>query len=107
MVKYYNLFSLIVSFSIHVIAGSGVERRNAYIEYTDMTSTSLYDMYLDLMRYGQMNETLWSNPEMKLLGGNFTVGGIPYLWIGDGTAVGKIHFDPFDNLLIQVNELNN
>ena len=29
-------------------------------------------------------------------------GGSPFLWLGDGRAVGKMHFDPFDNLLVQV-----
>jgi jumonji domain-containing protein 7 len=27
--------------------------------------------------------------------------GKPYLWLGDGETVGKMHFDPYDNLLIQ------
>jgi len=28
--------------------------------------------------------------------------GKPHLWLGDGKTVGKLHFDPFDNLLVQL-----
>jgi hypothetical protein len=31
-----------------------------------------------------------------------SVVGEPHLWLGDGTTLGKLHFDPFDNLLVQI-----
>ena len=30
------------------------------------------------------------------------LGGRSFLWLGDGRTVGKLHFDPFDNILVQV-----
>lgn len=32
----------------------------------------------------------------------YLANGNAYLWIGDGATIGKLHFDPFENLLIQV-----
>jgi hypothetical protein len=29
-------------------------------------------------------------------------GGKPHLWLGNGRTVGKLHFDPFDNILVQL-----
>ena len=32
--------------------------------------------------------------------------GRPYLWLGDGQSVGKLHFDPYDNILVQLEVSN-
>jgi hypothetical protein len=37
-----------------------------------------------------------------LIGESLLRKGRPYLWIGDGRTVGKMHFDPYDNILVQL-----
>jgi jumonji domain-containing protein 7 len=62
---------------------------NAYIEY------------LDLRPFPELYDDLVSNPLPTWLN-DLVLEGIPYMWLGDGRTVGKLHFDPFDNLLVQI-----
>ncbi len=79
-----------------------------------MTHSNLKGLYDDLLR-PSLGDTrnMYSAPSSnhsangfdvhhRILGGEFALEGIPYLWLGDGNTVGKLHFDPFDNLLLQV-----
>lgn len=65
------------------------QRFHAYVEYLPL------DAYLP----GFLNSLL-SNSTLSLL--SVFNKGKPYLWLGDGQAIGKLHFDPFDNILIML-----
>lgn len=63
---------------------------NAYIEY------------LDLKPYPELFDDLISGDVIPTWLDNLVLESRPYMWLGDGRTVGKLHFDPFDNLLIQI-----
>jgi jumonji domain-containing protein 7 len=65
---------------------------SVYIEYLNLDS-NLPGLLQDLMRY--------SSDKLQNIT-DFFSNGKPYLWFGDGNTVGKLHFDAFDNILIQM-----
>lgn len=64
---------------------------HAYIEYLPVS------VYLP----GFLESLIHLELNLRSFLRNF-IDGKPYLWLGDGNTVGKTHFDPFDNLLIQL-----
>ena len=78
-----------------------------YVEYLDMTrSRGLYELYLTLLKDAQpfpgwMNYFI-GNSSYEARAHHRDADGKPMLWLGDGRTVGKLHFDPFDNVLFQV-----
>ena len=84
---------------------------NVYVEYMPLDSTILLPLYHDLLNAPQQRKSVknvYSNKNNSTKYPGFPSwmdtmrDGIPYLWLGDGFAVGKMHFDPFDNILLQV-----
>ena len=82
---------------------------NAYVEYlpvsrrpNDVLKILLEQLLpgLDDAEQLQQHSTL-SNSLPKWLD-DYLLDGKAHVWIGDGRAVGKLHFDPFDNILVQV-----
>ena len=64
---------------------------HAYIEYLPV-SAYLPGLHESLLHFEIKSKSIFEN----------FVYGKSYLWLGDGNTVGKTHFDPFDNLLIQL-----
>ena len=67
---------------------------SAYVEYLDL-SYHLYELQQKLLeRFDAWNNSLpFPIPLLE---------GKPYMWLGDGRTVGRLHFDPFDNILVQL-----
>lgn len=62
---------------------------NAYVEYLDLTGLpGLLDALI--------------GPALPSWIGDVALEGKAHLWLGDGRTIGKLHFDPFDNLLVQL-----
>ncbi len=61
---------------------------SAYLEYT-----SLADILPNFMN--DIEQPAFSSDLLHLSSTN--------VWLSDGNTLGKLHFDPFDNLLCQVN----
>jgi hypothetical protein len=79
---------------------------NLYIEYLPLNDLEILKMvkqFIDIHSGSDFLSMLSAKfPLLKyLLNGN------AYLWMGDGRAIGKLHFDPFDNILMQVRSSNN
>ena len=70
---------------------------------TECDEVHAYIEYLPLSYYlpGFLESAIPSENYSRSILDNF-INGKPYLWLGDGNTVGKTHFDPFDNLLIQL-----
>lgn len=80
---------------------------NMYVEYMPLHDTKLIEMTMKLLNLIELNESSLSNDILLKLSNLFPfvkylLDGKGYLWLGDGSARGKLHFDPYDNLLIQV-----
>eukprot|EP01041_Mallomonas_annulata_P007663 gene7664-15684_t len=77
--------------------GRPVRRRTtAYLEYMSLRSRlpGLREQSGTWRAFEQWMDSLSLSASLR--------GGEPYLWLGDGNTVGRLHFDPFDNLLLQL-----
>ena len=86
------------------VGNRSVAKLHAYVEYMPLDSIDMSPLYDKLMNVS------WSScsRETRKYPGfpdwvSSLTNGKPYLWLGDGLTTGKMHFDPFDNLLLQVN----
>lgn len=79
----------------------------AYVEYHRLrTSDSAAHRRLleELLRpetSSSTGETMLEGFIEELFARDGVLNGHPYLWLGDGSTLGKRHFDPYDNLLFQ------
>jgi hypothetical protein len=78
---------------------------NLYIEYLPLNDPEILKMAKQFLDLGDDSRDLLSilSERFPLL--QYLLNGNAYLWMGDGRAVGKLHFDPFDNILLQVRSL--
>lgn len=65
----------------------------AYVEYQDIQNN-----FPELQSKLLHSEHLLGNPLLDQI----FLQGKPYLWLGDGDTVGKLHFDQYDNILVQL-----
>lgn len=66
---------------------------NAYVEYLKLTNSFSFLKQAVLADFA---------PFLSLLDSLPFLAGEPHLWLGDGRSVGKLHFDPYDNVLLQL-----
>lgn len=98
---------------------------NVYVEYMQLDTIDLSPLYNDLLNITHQEQqqacssggndehsvdnSCSKNNSKKYPGFPEWVSalkdGSPFLWLGDGRAIGKMHFDPFDNLLLQVRNI--
>ena len=107
--------------SVHTYKEGSPWSTNVYVEYMPLRDSSLVGLFMDMTSIvadksghvhgkGQGREGGGHGSDIaavELLGRHaewvkYLVDGNGYLWLGDGNTVGKVHFDPFDNLLMQV-----
>jgi jumonji domain-containing protein 7 len=69
-----------------------------YLEYTSIKSV-MPEMLQDI-RYGKFCEN--SDEKSDLPFADFFVKSTTNVWLGNGKTLGKLHFDPFDNLMAMV-----
>ncbi|CAM9422558.1 unnamed protein product [Ectocarpus fasciculatus] len=70
----------------------------------NQSATNVYVEYLDMLHDPQLHQLYTDNSDLIIQSHAGAEAGEvkPMLWLGDGRTVGKLHFDPFDNILYQV-----
>ena len=74
----------------------------AYVEYLNAKSIDLKEIVNKAI--GNVTphlRTLIGNPSMDEMNKLHMLNGEPYLWLSNGHTIGKLHYDPFDNILVQ------
>jgi jumonji domain-containing protein 7 len=81
---------------------------NAYVEYLPIRNdlSNPLRQLLDKLLPQQADQTVFPTSKLSFVLPAYLDSilqrGKAHIWLGDGRAIGKLHFDPFDNLLFQI-----
>jgi hypothetical protein len=75
---------------------------NIYIEYLPVQDTEILNLVQQFLNLSVLSPDLITDLSKHFPFFKYLSNGNAYLWMGDGQTIGKLHFDPFDNILLQV-----
>jgi hypothetical protein len=75
---------------------------NIYIEYLPVQDLEILELVRQFLNLRVDSPGLIAALSTHFDFLKYLANGNAYLWMGDGHTVGKLHFDPFDNILLQV-----
>lgn len=75
---------------------------NIYIEYLPVQDTEILNLVQQFLNLSILSPDLITDLSKHFPFFKYLSNGNAYLWMGDGQTIGKLHFDPFDNILLQV-----
>lgn len=75
---------------------------NIYIEYLPVQDPQILNLVQQFLNISVVSPDLITALSEHFPFLKYLLNGNPHLWMGDGQTIGKTHFDPFDNILLQV-----